>query len=173
MVPIPCRCMKRHRVDTTCKDISQVAFTTNHVFCFHALLSVPEASAAAAGAEPGAPGGGHALHPGPLQLAPVLGGDQRHRRPRRLRPVRPRQGRTHARQRRVQVRNATVEGVQIAMHYFWVISQVKTFVKLFIHPVLLHIYIMHIALGCFSVIGSLIKGLPTFSLHSTPSTNYR
>ena len=82
------------------------------------LFSVPEASAAAAGAEPGAPGGRHALHPGALQLAPVLGGDQRHRRPRRLRPVRPRQGRTHARQRRVQVRNAAVEGVEITMHYF-------------------------------------------------------
>ena len=67
------------------------------------MFSVPEAAAAAAGAEPGAPGGRHALHPGEVQLAAVLGGDERHRRTRRLRPVRPGQGGAHAGQGGVQV----------------------------------------------------------------------
>lgn len=68
------------------------------------VFSVPEAAAAAAGAESGAPGGRHALHPREVQLAAVLRGDERHRGTRRLRPVRPGQGRAHASQGGIQVR---------------------------------------------------------------------
>ena len=79
------------------------------------LFSVPEASAAAAGAEPGAPGGRHALHPGALQLAPVLGGDQRHRRPRRLRPGGQGGGLPHEGGPQHQVRSSLL--LQTASHF--------------------------------------------------------
>ena len=66
--------------------------------------AVPGPPAAPAGPQPGAPGVGHAVHPGPLRLEAVLRGHLRDRRARRLHPGRQGQGGRDEEQGAVQVR---------------------------------------------------------------------